>query len=209
MQPPEPLPLSRLPKQTLHHVWSPKLQRTLVLTSVNQVRLWVMLEANPGVTTYCERPALVSNQRDSHAVFWLLLNGHPQCLALELASESTPHEDSSVDTPSSLLIQTIRPADLDEHRVWIQNWMTLLPYLNTGMRLIDAALAKDVVEFFEREASFLELEQHFSRYDPILIRTAAIAGLHAGDLLSPDLVTQHWTLDSRIQQHSKAAHRAT
>jgi hypothetical protein len=107
------------------------------------------------------------------------------------------------------LIQTIRPADLDEHRVWIQNWMTLLPYLNTGMRLIDAALAKDVVEFFEREASFLELEQHFTRYDPILIRTAAIAGLHAGDLLSPDLVTQLWTLNSRIQQYSKAAHRAT
>ncbi|WP_144022304.1 hypothetical protein [Caballeronia sordidicola] len=112
MQPPEPLPLSRLPKQTLHHVWSPKLQRTLVLTSVNQVRLWVMLEANPAVTKYCERPALVSNQRDSHAVFWLLLNGRPQCLALELASESTRHEDSSVDTPYFLLIQTIRPADL-------------------------------------------------------------------------------------------------
>jgi hypothetical protein len=50
------LPVSRLPKQTLHHAWSPKLQRTLVLTSVNQVRLRVMLEANPAVKTYCERP---------------------------------------------------------------------------------------------------------------------------------------------------------
>jgi hypothetical protein len=79
------------------------------------------------------------------------------------------------------LIQTIRPADLDEHRVWIQNWMTLLPYLNTGMRLIDAALSKDVVEFFEREASFLELEQHFSRYDPILTRTQCRAVLKAYD----------------------------
>ncbi|MFM0028821.1 hypothetical protein PQR70_21450 [Paraburkholderia madseniana] len=68
------------------------------------------------------------------------------------------------------------------------------------MRLIDAALPKDVIEFFEREASFLDLEQHFTRSDPILIRTAAIAGLHAGDLLSSDLVTQLWMLNSRIQQ---------
>ena len=137
MHPPEPLPVSRLPKQTLHHVWSPKLQRTLVLTSVNQVRLWVMLEANPAVTTYCERPVLASNQHDAHADFWLLQGGRPQYLALDHAIESAPHEDSSAGTPSSVLIQTIRPADLDEHRVWIQNWMTLLPYLNTGMRLID------------------------------------------------------------------------
>src|SRR5260370_41763081 len=85
MQPPEPLPVSRLPKQTLHHVWSPKLQRTLVLTSVNQVRLWVMLEANPAVTTYCEHPVLASNQHDAHADFWLLQDGRPQYLALDHA----------------------------------------------------------------------------------------------------------------------------
>ena len=85
MHPPEPLPVSRLPKQTLHHVWSPKLQRTLVLTSVNQVRLWVMLEANPAVTTYCERPVLASNQHDPHADFWLLQDGRPQYLALDHA----------------------------------------------------------------------------------------------------------------------------
>jgi hypothetical protein len=209
MHPPEPLPVPRLPKQTLHHVWSPKLQRALILTSVNQVRLWVMLEVNPAVTTYCERPASVSAQHGSRADFWLLRQGRPQCLALDSASKSTPHDDSSVGTLSPLFIETVRPADLDEHRVWIQNWMTLLPYLNTGFRLLDAALAKDVVEFFEQEASFLELEQHFARHDPILIRTAAIAGLHAGDLLSPDLDTQPWTLNSRIQQYLKAAHRAT
>ena len=85
MHAPEPLPVSRLPKQTLHHVWSPKLQRTLVLTSVNQVRLWVMLEANPAVTTYCERPVLASNQHDAHADFWLLQDGRPQYLALDHA----------------------------------------------------------------------------------------------------------------------------
>ena len=85
MHPPEPLPVSRLPKQTLHHVWSPKPQRTLVLTSVNQVRLWVMLEANPAVTTYCERPVLASSQHDAHANIWLLQDGRPRYLALDQA----------------------------------------------------------------------------------------------------------------------------
>jgi len=54
-----------------------------------------MLEANPAVTTYCERPVLASNQHDAHADFWLLQDGRPQYLALNHAIESAPREDSS------------------------------------------------------------------------------------------------------------------
>ncbi|MFL9876700.1 hypothetical protein [Paraburkholderia megapolitana] len=209
MNPPEALPVSRLPKQTLHHVWSPKLKRALVFTSLDQVRLWVMLEANPAVTTYCERPALVSAQHDCRVDFWLLRDGRPQYLALGRTDEPVPSGDGPPAALSSLSIEIIRPTELDRHRIWIQNWMALLPYLNTGMRLIDVPLSRDVVNFFDPEASFLELEQHFVRHDPVLIRTAAIAGLHAGHLVSADLVTQSWTLNSRIQQYSKAAHHAS
>ena len=87
--------------------------------------------------------------------------------------------------------------------------MSLLPYLSAGKRLIDARLAKAVVGFFERETSFMELEQHFARYDPVLIRAAAIAGLHSGDLLSPELSALPWTLHTRIQRHPDSIHHAT
>jgi hypothetical protein len=205
MRPPESLPVTRLPKQTLHHVWSPKLHRTLMLTSLGQVRLWVMLEANPTVATYCERPALGSDHHGLSADFWVLRNGQPQCLVLGEHCEAVPAQDASA-TPSSSFIQIIGSSDLDQHRVWIQNWMSLLPYLSAGKRLIDTQLAKAVVGFFEREASFVELEQHFARYDPVLIRTAAIAGLHSGDLLSPGLAALPWTLHTRIQRYPDSHH---
>ena len=152
MSQPEPLPVSRLPKQTLHHVWSPKLQRPVVLTSRGQVRLWVMLEANPTVATYCERPGLGSDHHGLSADFWVLREGRPQWLALGEQSEPLPAEDASAST--STFIQIISTADLDQYRVWIQNWMSLLPYLNAGKRLIDAALANAVIGFL-RTRSFV------------------------------------------------------
>jgi len=37
---PVSLELERLPRQTLHHAWAPKLGRLIVLSSVGQLWLW-------------------------------------------------------------------------------------------------------------------------------------------------------------------------
>lgn len=42
MTDPITLPVKRFPKQTLHHVWAPKLNRTVVLVGRDQLHLWVM-----------------------------------------------------------------------------------------------------------------------------------------------------------------------
>ena len=44
---PSPRAVNRHPKQTLHHAWAPKLGRTVLFTSREQLHLWVMLEAHP------------------------------------------------------------------------------------------------------------------------------------------------------------------
>ena len=46
MDEPVSLELERLPRQTLHHAWAPKLGRLIVLSSVGQLWLWAMLEAH-------------------------------------------------------------------------------------------------------------------------------------------------------------------
>ena len=48
---PVALPVQRSPKQTLHHVWAPKLCRIVMLTGQDQLHLWAMLVEESKVET--------------------------------------------------------------------------------------------------------------------------------------------------------------
>ena len=115
---PEPavLPLQRLPKQTLHHAWAPKLGRTIVLNSLGQLRLWALLEAHPGVTRYCERPAWPDDEEPSPCPdFWALRDGTPIWLALAPAAgdeEPAPAEASRVQLVTADAAAPLAPAGL-------------------------------------------------------------------------------------------------
>jgi len=112
---------------------------------------WVVPEANPTVAMYCEHPGLGSDHHGLSADFCVLREGRPQWPALSERSEPVPAEDASAST--SNFIQFISTAGLDQYRGWIQNWMSLLPSLNAVKRLIEAALANDVIGFL-RTRSF-------------------------------------------------------
>ncbi|MCM2496218.1 hypothetical protein ACVCIH_20415 [Burkholderia glumae] len=205
MREPVPAPVQRLPKQTLHHAWAPKLQRPVKFASVTQVHLWVMLEANPSVTTYCERPVLsVEPATQPIADFWVMRDGAEQWLMVDdNVDEARVHDPhlASQATQAVSNVETISCKDIEHHCIWIQNWMSLLPYLATGSRLIDQALLANVIQFFDRPTTIDEAEQHFSRIDPVLVRTAIIAGLHGGQLISPDLTTLAFSRYIRVSRY--------
>lgn len=188
---PSALPVQRHPRQTLHHVWAPKLGRTLMLTGRDQLHLWVMLEAHPGVTRYCERPSAHDASGPGPAAdFWALRDGTP--VWLRLASNES---ESTGDPP----IQTVAAADLQRHRQWIANWLSLLPYLSSASPLGLGPLQAEVLDFVGPEARLDEIEHHFSRTDPVLVRTAVIATLHDGRLISQDLQSAPWHLGMRLR----------
>lgn len=205
---PVALPLHRLPKQTLHHVWAPKLGRPVLLTGEGQLLVWTMLEANPTVSRYCERPSWPPEDgcRPASLDFWALRDNKPVWLALQV----TPSELIARDErhPSGAVVQSVTTEDVDCHRVWIQNWLSLLPYLSATSSLNLDFLGRQVVEFFTRESSFNDAERHFAHEDGVLVRTAVIAQLHAGRLYSSDLLTRAWDLDTRVARISSEAHHA-
>ncbi len=202
------LPLHRLPKQTLHHVWAPKLKRPVLLTSQGQLRLWAMLEANPSVNRYCERPSWPAECGPRPALdFWVLREHQPVWLASEELASTLPIQDPCQQ--QGIVVQSVTANDLDSHRVWIQNWLSLLPYLSATSSLNLDHLGKQVVEFFTRESSFDDAERHFARDDGVLVRTAVIAQLHAGRLFSGDLLTRPWDLDTRVVRISSEVRRAS
>ena len=194
---PVALPVQRSPKQTLHHVWAPKLRRIVMLTGQDQLHLWVMLEAHPGVTQYCERPASAdAAQALPIADFWAIRDGTPTWLRLVEA----PVDDAAslARATSDEGVELIGPDELKRHRVWIRNWLSLLPYLSTTSPLGLESLKAQVVEGAGDEATFDEIERHFAHTDPVLTRTAVIAALHAGRLVSEDLQHKPWDRSTRV-----------
>lgn len=118
MADPIALPVKRLPKQTLHHVWAPKLNRTVVLAGRDQLHIWVMLEAHPAVTRYCERPTWPDEIATSpEPDFWALRDGSAVWLALRDAPHSDP--DLTPLPPLNPGVETISTDPLDQHRVWM------------------------------------------------------------------------------------------
>ncbi len=205
---PVALPVQRSPKQTLHHVWAPKLHRIVMLTGQDQLHLWAMLEAHPGVTKYCERPASPdAAQALPIADFWAIRDGTATWLRLE---EASADNTASLAPPTSDEgVELIRPDELKRHRIWIRNWLSLLPYLSTTSPLGLETLQTQVVEAAGREdTTFDEIERQLGPTDPVLTRTAVIAALHEGLLISEDLQHRPWDRSTRVCRAMRQARHA-
>ena len=151
MQRPSSLPVHRLPKQTLHHVWSPKLARPLLLASLDRVRLWMMLEADPRVLTYCERPETPACLESLNIDFWANKADHWEWITLNPHTITSPGADTG-PICSDIPVRVIDANELDRHQIWIRNWMSLLPYLTSGGRLISPSFGHRVASLFANDA---------------------------------------------------------
>jgi hypothetical protein len=155
------------------------------------------LEAHPSVTLYCERPSWPGEDVDRfRADFWALRHGQPVWLALQ--PEAVTEDEPSF--PAHPAIIAVTNEELDRHRVWITNWLSLLPYLSNVAASDLQALQEPVEGFFMGEASFEDAERHFAELDPVLVRTAVIAGLHQGRLYSSELLVRPWDLRTRVMR---------
>src|SRR5450631_3849928 len=76
--------------------FSPKLARRLGLSSYEAWRCWLMLEANPAVSSFCERPARISGPASPILDFWVALPDRPASefwlVVDDLHETSTPAE---------------------------------------------------------------------------------------------------------------------
>ena len=169
MREPEALRLQRLPRQSLHPAWAPRLGRTSALDRSGQLRLWAMREAHPGMTRYCERPAWPGDvppgrMPDSRA----LRDGAPVRLVLERDAQQPAEPAPEADGPAPQTV-TAFDLDLDRRRIWIRDRLSLLPYLGSTALLDGAGPGEPVVRFFRQEASCDEAGRHFAHHDSMLV----------------------------------------
>jgi hypothetical protein len=118
--------LRRRPWQRRIEVYSPKIQRRLTLFSRDAHDAWLLLEADPEVRTFCERPAYVAGEagrlidfwvdRGRHAKFWILGDG----------------KDEDAGLPATLhgvAVRIIHRADMIAAEMRVKNWSQIIPYL--------------------------------------------------------------------------------
>ena len=74
---------------------------------------------------------------------------------------------------------TISGEKLDQHRVWIQNWRSLQPYLGPASALSVEALMAPVTNAVGQDTCIDDVERQFATVDPLLVRTAVISAAEA------------------------------
>lgn len=149
-------------------VFSPKRARRLTFFRRAVVDEWLQLEADPSVTSFCERPGYVrfDGQRRL-ADFWVEFIEHNKlvvlCEVCEGEGDTRPGRD--IDE-AALPVRRVTSADHSAASMWIDNWQRMLPYVTASQGIIRASLSSEVERFVSSPQPLLAIERRFSKGDP-------------------------------------------
>jgi hypothetical protein len=174
--------------------FSPKLARRLTFYRRALLDQWLLLEADPAVIAFCERPGYIQFGGQRYlADFWVRYAGHQELVIL-LDSIARNDTDADVDEVSALSVRSVRAAELAASRVWIDNWQRMLPPFVATRGLVSPSLLTAIERFVVSPQPLLTIEREFSTGDIILVRAAVFGLLHAGRVRAPDLRTDQLSL---------------
>src|SRR5450631_3854698 len=178
---PRPLPLVRRGAQRRIEVFSPKLGRRLSLSSYAGWQLWLALEANPAVSTFCERPTYIESSATERRVvdFWVQLHG-PASREFWILDGADDNDESDVaqvppDPPDQLQGLPVRRIARSDFGAWttpVANWAKIVPYLVVWRRFTDIVLAQSIVVYLGRSHTLDDILSHFAAHDAPMVEAA-------------------------------------
>jgi hypothetical protein len=179
-----PIEISRRPWQRRIEVYSPKLRRRVTLFSWAAHDAWLLLEADPAVKAFCERPAYLPGGAGRPIDFWVSRGRHAKFWVLGMT------ETEKVAIPKSaygVSVQVMRRADLMAVDRRIENWSQIVPYRVSFARYPDGRLQKEVFDRLERPHRLERLEAAFHPLDVASVRAALFELLATGKVIAPEL----------------------
>ena len=194
----EPVAFARPAGAHRLEAFSPKLGRRLTFYRRALLDLWLLLEADPLVTAFCERPGYVQlGGKVRLADFWVRYGDRqelvlPADVGLDLRAGPVGHELDE----GAFSIRSVASADLAAARVWICNWQRMLPCIVANRGLVPWSLSRAVERCLESSQQLMTLERKCSHADPVLLRAALFGLLHAGRVAAPDLHTHSLSLQT-------------
>ena len=203
----KPLPLPAGASRRRLEVFSPKLARRLSLSNYDQWRCWLMLEANPDIPSFCERPARVEGRGSPMIDFWVQLRRRP---AGEFWLLTEPGEDAPVPltpepaTPPAKLhglpVRTITPELLISLQVPLANWAQIVPFLVSYRDHRDALLEQSIVVELGTWTPLGQLLERFSDYQESLVQASVFWLVGTGPVVSDDLAAAPLSRSTRFRR---------
>lgn len=211
------VPFSRPPGRRRIEVFSPKIGRRLSLGGYDVYRTWLVIEANPDILTFCERPTYIHGPRGPAIDFWVQLRGAPvgEFWIVESPSpsaSSSPSKSTSspkaIDTPPSerpshlhdLPVRYLSRADLIAWEIPIANWARIVPYLVSHRRYKDALLEQQIMAFLKDDESLDAVVTNFDERDEATVQASVFQLLAQGRVISPDLALRPLDGATRFQR---------
>lgn len=176
--------VERRPWQRRIEVYSPKLGRRVTYFSRTAYEAWLLLESDPSIKTFCERPAYLQDQAGRLIDFWV--SRGRQASFWQLATDKAEH----ITWPArvhGLPLRIIPREEMVAHSTRIQNWSRIVPYLASYARHMDRRLQRDVLGRLLKPHRLQRLEDSFQPIDATTVRAAVFALLAAGEIVAPEL----------------------
>jgi hypothetical protein len=190
------VPFSRPAGRRRIEVFSPKIGRRLCLGGYDAYRTWLVIDANPLIDTFCERPTYVDGPKSAVIDFWVQLRGAPAGEFWIVEGLPRPSSKLATTTPErhshlhDLCVRYINRADLIGWAEPIGNWARIIPYLVSHRRYRDTLLEQQIMAFLIEDESVESVLAHFPQRDGTTVQAALFQLLAKGRVTSPDLAIE-------------------
>ena len=176
--------------------FSPKLDRTICTFDYVGLEQWARLEADPSVTSFCERPARLDTDDTGHLIdFWVQHRDREEMLVIDRSGGA----DAMPQTASGVRLRIVPPAELVAARVWIANWLRMIPTINATRKLLTKTLLDSAAARLRAPMPLAHIEHELSIGDPAVVRGALFELLRTARLSAPSLHTQPLSLHTIVE----------
>ena len=176
--------IARRPWQRRIEVYSPKLGRRVTFFSQAAREAWLLLESDPTVKRFCERPEHVGEAGGRVIDFWVDTGRRESFWLIETGEE---RHEAWPKKLHGLSLRVMRSEELLAHSTRIRNWSQIVPYLVSFTRYQNRTLQQDLLHRLAKPYRLHGLEKEFHPVDTAAVRAALFALLAAGKVVAPEL----------------------
>jgi len=175
-------------------VYSPKMSRQLLLFGMPAVNLWTLLESNPSILAFCERPLQLPDVKPMRAIdFWVkTADGEEFLLIAKSPAQDNKDDDAALAGPviDGVTLRYILAEDLAQNTTELKNWGWIIRDLSAFQRFVPEAVCKEALSAVGTGKSIAQLQADLPDQESSIVKLAIYVLLHRGEVICKELKTQ-------------------